>query len=339
MDDKLIDWLDNYQAVDNELVGKKCANLGEMARIGLPVPPGFALTLTAYQVFMAKSGVKEKISRILNDDAERLNSIAGLNQLSDDIRALISDTPIPEEMEKLFTSFYKELCQKCGKEVAVSVRSAGAASHPGQFETYLNVKGEEELLSKIKRVWSSTFNSRSIAARKERGLALDEDPIGVAVLGMVDAKSAGVLFTADPNSGDESRMIIEANWGLGESVVGGESVPDVFVVDKETFEIVDKKMGSKSVLVDMDGDGVAEIETPEDLRNSFCLGKEETEIIANFGKQLEAHFNCPQDVEWAIDKGSSTPTVMLLQTRPAVIAKKKDAMDQIFDFIQDRFGL
>ena len=340
MEGKIIDWIDNLGKEDNDLFGKKCANLGEISTIGLPVPPGFALSLEAYRAYMGESGLKKKISRILNDNSKQLETISGLNELSEKIRTEVSETPIPEALQNKILDYYKKLCNTCGGEVAVSVRSAGVVSSPGQYETHLNVKGEYKVLSTIRRVWSSTFNTRSLAARKNQGLSLDHDPIGVAVMAMVKAESAGVLFTASPNTGDTSRMIIEANWGLGESVVGGESVPDIYIIDKESLDFLEKKMGSKETSFDITDSGIAEKKTPEHLCSKFCLSDSEAKTIATFGKKLETHFGSSQDVEWAVEKTSgSASSVIMLQTRPAVIIKQKEAIDQVLDFMQDRFGL
>jgi pyruvate,water dikinase len=196
------------------------------------------------------------------------------------------------------------------------------------------VKGKKQLLEKIKKVWASSFNPRSLAFRKRKGLPLENDPIGVAVLKMVNARVAGIIFTADPNTGDTSRMIIEANWGLGESVVGGESMPDVWVLNKESLEIVDKKLGTKSRFVICKELGVAEEECPADLSSTYCLNDEEVREVGKMGILLEKHFGVPQDAEWAIDRDLEFPkNIILLQTRPEVIAQKKPPVDQVLDLI------
>jgi pyruvate,water dikinase len=196
------------------------------------------------------------------------------------------------------------------------------------------VKGKADLLEKIKKVWASSFNPRSLAFRRRKGLPLENDPIGVAVLKMVNARAAGIVFTADPNTGDTSKMIIEANWGLGESVVGGELMPDVYVLDKERLEIVEKKLGQKSRYVTCKDLGVAEEECPSDLSSAFCLRDEEVKEIGKFGVLLEKHFGVPQDVEWAIDRDLELPNnIILLQTRPEVIVEKKAPIDQVIDIL------
>jgi pyruvate,water dikinase len=246
----------------------------------------------------------------------------------------------PPEMKKRLVDRYRQLGQRCGIDnVAVATRSAGAKSHPGQYETHLNVRGEADYLEKVKLVWASSFNPRSLSARKSRGLALESDPIGVAVLKMANARSAGVLFTADPNTGDSSKMIIESNWGLGESVVGGQSMPDVFVIDKDALEPLQKTLGSKKYLVRFKDVGVVEEETPLEMREQYSLTDAELSEIGRLGKALEAHFDVPQDTEWAIDQDFDFPdSVILLQTRPEIIAHQKDPVDQVLDMMTSQFG-
>ena len=170
-------------------------------------------------------------------------------------------------------------------------------------------------------------------------MPLGSDPIGVAVIKMVNARSAGVLFTADPNTGNRSIMIIEANWGLGESVVGGEALPDVYVLDKESLEIVDTKLGSKKRCITCQEVGVAEVETSPDQCNAFCLSDQEVKEIGRLGKILEAHFGVPQDTEWAVDQDLQCPeSVVLLQTRAEVIAEQKKPVDRILDLMLSRMG-
>jgi len=324
----------------NPLVGKKCANLGEMAKIGLRVPPGFALSLDAYRQFMSETGANKEISEYLNGLNHGFETIDHFNEASAELRRIVESKDMPGGLKDQVLSHYREICRKCNKErVPVSTRSAGAASHPGQFETHLNVIGESDLIKKIIKVWSSTFNARSLSARKRLGLPLGSDPIGVAVIKMVNARSAGVLFTADPNTGNRSVMFIEANWGLGESVVGGEALPDVYVLDKESLEIVDTKLGSKKRCITCQEVGVAEVETSPDQCNAFCLSDQEVKEIGRLGKILEAHFGVPQDTEWAIDQDLQCPeSVVLLQTRAEVIAEQKKPVDRILDLMLSRMG-
>jgi pyruvate,water dikinase len=316
-------WIFRFEELGQEkytMVGKKCANLGEMTNLGLRVPPGFALTLEAYTDFMTLSGAAKEIEAYLNAVEHNFDSIPQFNEASAALRKVVESKALPQEMKEAVLSHYRELCQKCNaEEVAVSTRSAGAASHPGQYETYLN--------------------PRSLSARKRAGVSLKSDPIGVAVVKMVNVRSAGVLFTADPNTGDRSKMIIEANWGLGESVVGGEAMPDVYILEKESLEVIDKKLGTKGKYITFQSVGVVEEDTPSEMKDTFCLSDEEAMEIARVGKTLEAHFGVPQDTEWAIDRDLPLPdSVILLQTRAEVIAQQKKPVDQVIDLMLSRFG-
>ena len=339
MSTQWITWFEEFGQDWNNLVGKKCANLGEMTRLGLRVPPGFALSLDAYKDFMSLSGADQEIKKYLNKSGYSFEKIEHFNEASARLRKIVESKELPAKMKEKILSFYEELCGRCKiDDAAVAARSAGAASHPGQYETHLNVKGKADLIKKIVKVWSSSFNPRSLSARFRLGLPLESDPIGVAVLKMVNARAAGVLFTADPNTGDRSRMIIEANWGLGESVVGGEAMPDVFILDKESLAVIEKKLGSKGKYIVFKEIGVVEEETPSEKKAAFCLTDEEAIEIGRLGKSLEAHFNVPQDTEWAIDDDLAFPeSVILLQTRPEVIAKKKKPVDQVVDMMLTRF--
>ena len=339
MSKKWILWFEELGQEFNDQVGKKCANLGEMTKMGLRVPPGFALSLEAYKDFMSLTGADRQIREYLDNVDHNFEKIQHFNEASDELRRIVESKDMPREMKEGVLSHYQGLCQRCKvEEMAVSTRSAGAASHPGQYETHLNVRGDLDVIEKIKKVWSSTFNPRSLSARKQAGAPLELDPIGVAVLKMVNARAAGVLFTADPNTGDTSRMIVEANWGLGESVVGGEAVPDVYILDKASLEIIDRKLGSKSRHITFKEVGVAEEDTPTEKSCTFCLSDEEVKEVGRLGKILESHFHAPQDAEWAIDQDLHFPeSVILLQTRPEVIVQQKKPVDQVIDLMLTRF--
>ena len=339
MSKKWILWFEELGQEFNDRVGKKCANLGEMTKMGLRVPSGFALSLEAYKDFMSLTGADKEIREYLDGVDHSFEKIQHFNEASEELRRIVESKEMPTEMKEAILTYYARLCEKCNMEdLAVSTRSAGAASHPGQYETHLNVQGNRDVIENVIKVWSSTFNSRSLSARKHAGAPLESDPIGVAVLKMVNARAAGILFTADPNTGDTSKMIIEANWGLGESVVGGEAMPDVYILDKASLEIIDQKLGSKGRYITFKEVGVAEEDTPTEKRCTFCLSDEEAKEVGRLGKILESHFNVPQDMEWAIEQDLDFPeSVILLQTRPEVIAKKKKPADQVIDLMLTRF--
>jgi pyruvate,water dikinase len=293
----------------------------------------------AYEDFIAETNAIQEIKDYLQKFSGGFQTIEQFDEASKEIRQIVESKEMPKTMKDTILSFYDDLCRKCDCVVAVSTRSAGPVSHPGQYETYLNVKGKADLLEKIRKVWASSFNPRSLAFRKRKGLPLENDPIGVAVLKMVNARAAGIVFTADPNTGDTSRMIIEANWGLGESVVSGELMPDVYVLNKQSLEIVEKKLGKKSRYVTCQELGVAEEECPADLSCAFCLRDDEAKEIGKLAIVLESHFGAPQDVEWAIDQDLPFPkNIILLQTRPEIIAQKKAPVDQVVDLMMNMFS-
>ncbi|NQT30696.1 MAG: hypothetical protein HQ588_00010 [Deltaproteobacteria bacterium] len=338
MSEKLVLWFEELGQEDRELVGRKCANLGEMVKIGLRVPPGFALSVEAYLDFMSLTGAVAEIGKYLAKFEPK--DLEQFNQASADIRQMVQLKAVPEKIEKAIVSHYSELSRRCHTdEVAVSTRSAGLLSHPGQYETYLNVLGGPALVDKIRLVWASTFNPRSLAFRSRKKMPLESDPIGVAVQEMVKARAAGVIFTADPNTGDDTRMIIEGNWGLGESVVGGELTPDIYILDKKSLKILEKKLGPKSRYVTFKKGGVIEKKAPPDKSGKFCLSDEEAREIGRLGKVLEKHFGEAQDVEWAVEEGKQLPeSIILLQTRAEIIAQNKTPIDQIVDLMLDRFS-
>jgi pyruvate,water dikinase len=266
-----------------ELVGGKCANLGELTSAGFPVPAGFAVTTAAYE--------------------------------RDDIDAAVGEA-------------YAELGRTVGRaDVPVAVRSSAIAedlpdaSFAGVQDTYLWICGLGPLLDGIRRCWASFHNPEAVAYRQAHGIA--RGGMSVAVQCMVDARVAGVMFTLNPVSGDRSSIAIDASYGLGVSVVGGEVTPDSFLVSKVTREIVRRQIGDKATEVVADtaaGTTVAR-DVPEDLRARPCLSDEEIGRLAELGRRIEAHYRRPQDVEWAIDRALGE--LFILQARPETVWANK----------------
>jgi pyruvate,water dikinase len=336
MERENIFWFNEIGQEASELVGKKCANLGEMTRLKMPIPNGFAISIRVHEKFMEETGALQEIRELLNEVGE-LKDINLQAEVSEKIRHIIERKRIPSALSDAIESYYEQQCRKCGqKEAAVSVRSAGAKSHPGQYETYLSVRGNQQLLEAVKKVWSSIFNSRTIAAMVQQGLPVDQSPcIGVGVVEMVNALCAGVCFTIHPVTGDPTKAVIEANWGLGESVVSGMVSTDMYVVDKEILEVMEKNLGEKKMHIVPRGSSVVEEQVPSEKQATYTLSDEEAAEIVRLGKDLEAHFNQPQDIEWAIDADLAFPyNIFLLQTRPIVgvkIQKPKTADEQVLD--------
>jgi pyruvate,water dikinase len=336
---------DELRQEDAEKVGKKCANLGELTFAGFRVPPGYAVSVTGYSRFMEETGVRKRIDEYLASftaDPSKTADMPRFEEASVAIRGMVEETPMPADIEAAIRERYRVLCAAAGApEVSVATRSAGPASHPGQYESYLHIKGAGEVVAGVRRVWSSTFNQRSLIARARQGLDVAYDPIGVAVLQMVDAKAAGVMFTANPADGDTEKIYIESNWGLGESVVGGEVTPDSFLVAKAGPEILTRNISEKKIWFTLDpATGKPGYQTvPEDKKTAPTLADEEVIEIAKVGVKIEEHFGGAQDTEWAVDANASVPeSIIFLQTRPAKhIAEKKSAVDRALDFMMRGF--
>jgi pyruvate, water dikinase len=312
MPDKWIYALGELSQADNDIVGKKCANLGELTRAGFHVPPGFALSVAAYDRFMKETEATERVLGLLADfkaDPESVADTEKYDKLSEKVRGTVESIRMPPDMERTVREFYAGLCRQTGIEnLFVATRSAGPLSHPGQYETFLNVSGADDVIHHIIRVWASTFNTRSIIARARLGLPLHYDPIGVAVLTMVDSKAAGVMFTINPINGDRSKVAIEAGFGFGEAVVSGNVNPDHYLVDKITLEI----------------EAMEYRDLPADRRNQNCLEEKEIIELTRIAKKVETHFGVPQDIEFAVSGSRPFPeSIFLVQARPESVWGKK----------------
>jgi len=341
--DKLIFWFEEIGKEHNDRVGKKCANLGVMRQMGLPVPPGFAISIDLYMRFARETGAIEEISSYVKGLGElRGQGIKVFEKVSQTIQGIIEGKEMPPDVKRWISSYYDDLCKKVEiPDVAVSVRSAGTESRPGMFETYLNVQGTDEVLDKVKKVWASAYTTRAIAFRVNKDLSIIGDELGVAVPKMVNACSAGIGFTVDPITGDTSKVVIECNWGLGEGVVSGVENVDRFVVDKESLEITERMVGKKTKQVLNKGKGVAWEEVPLDKQSLPSLSDGEIKEVAKLAKTLEERLGCPQDIEWAVDSDFPFPqNIFLLQTRPAKVAVSKfgSPTDRIIDLIAKKFS-
>jgi pyruvate, water dikinase len=334
MDVKEIYWLDELSKEYNDMVGKKCANLGELTNIGLRVPHGFALSVKAYEHFMEATGLKDRVRQIVEDaTATGLNveqDVGKMIEVSAQIRGAMETTPMPPDLAAAISRYYAELQQKVSiKDVACAVRSSGAVSMPGQMETYLNVAGQDGIVDHVKKVWASAFTTRAIAFRIQQNMPVSWAPIGVAVIMMIEAYSAGVILTVLPNVGDTDRAIVEGNFGLGESVVSGEVTPDSFVVHKGEMTIESRSVGEKTKMVVYDTVGTRLEEIPADMRNKSCLEDQQILDIVRVAKNVENHFGVPQDMEWVVDKRFTFPeNIFWVQARGAKYAKKEAKQDE-----------
>jgi pyruvate, water dikinase len=328
MSEKWVYWFEELGKEHSQAVGKKCANLGEMTRLGLEVPPGFALTLALYEKFLHDSGLGERLALYIGSlENFKGAGVERLREVSAELRSMIENEPMPESVADLICEHYDELCERVGiSNLPVAVRSAGVESRPGMFETYLNIAGKEEVVANVKKVWASAFTPRAIAFRIAKGLPIDCDMLGVAVIKMVNATAAGVGFTIDPVLGDDTKVIIEANWGLGEGVVSGVENVDKWTVEKETLKIVERSVGTKAKCVVYMEKGADWAGVPPAKQDKPCLSDEEIKAVAEVAILLEQRLGKPQDMEWALDPDFPTgKNVFLLQTRPAKCVAKKTA--------------
>jgi pyruvate,water dikinase len=291
-------------------------------------------------MFMEETGAGDQIRRYVQDNRAFLNKVEQQIEAGRTIRGLIESKSMPAAMRRELVDHYAELCRRVGTaDVSVAVRSSGAVSMPGQMETYLNVSGAEELVRKVIQVWGSAFTTRAIAFRLEQNMEMERAPIGVAVLKMVNAKCAGVCLTVLPTTGDTSKIVVEGNWGLGESVVSGEITPDQFIVDKALgdFQCV---IGDKTKMVCYHHTGTRVADVPLDMRGKPCLDETELQEIVRVAKHVEAHFNKPQDMEWVVDSDLSFPqNIFWVQTRPAKSAKKTDGADYLAELMSRIFKM
>ena len=321
----LIRWFAELSRQDTAEVGGKGANLGEMTRVGLPVPSGFVITVTAYRRYYEASGlgreITRRIARLEPDDPDRLRIAA------EEIQALMRQAAVPEDVHDAVVRAYEELTRREPEAAGfVSVRSSATVedsarySFAGMFESYLNVRGADDLLRRVKDCWASAFGARVLFYRLKQGLPA-EFPIGVVVQRMVNSEKSGVMFTMNPSTNDPGRLVIEAAFGLGESVVGGQVTPDRYVVDKTTLGVVERTVARKEFLLTRDPRTGENIRVPlDDARgHAQVLSEEEIRAMAELGRQDEAHYGAPQDTEFAIEQGR----LYIVQTRPVTTLLEK----------------
>ena len=325
---RIILWFNELSKDDVPLVGGKNANLGEMINAGIPVPPGFAVTAYAYKRFINETGIRDKIYDIIRETVKERRP-EEYEEASKKIRSLIENTSMPHDIEEEIRKSYRELSRRMGKIAEfVAVRSSATAedlpgaSFAGQQETYLNVRGEDNVVKMVQRCWSSLFTPRAIFYREEKGFKHEKVLISVAVQKMVNAKAAGVMFTLHPVTGERDKIVIEGNWGLGEAVVSGSVTPDEWVVDKNTLEILEKRIVEKDIeyIRDYNTGKTIHSKVPPERRRIPCLTEEEVKELAKLAIKIEKHYNYPQDIEWAIDKDLPFPqNVFILQSRPETV--------------------
>jgi pyruvate,water dikinase len=312
-------------------VGGKCSSLGELIHAGVRVPPGFALTTEGFRRFMSESGVSSAVQSLLK--GVDCNDLEKLETISAKVRALIESQPFSLEIEDQVAECYRKLSLRCCMPAApVAVRSSATAedlpgaSFAGQQDTYLWVRGIDEVLHHMRRCISSLYTARAIAYRANKGFSDEQLAISVGVQKMANSFTAGVMFTLHPGNGDRSVIVIDSNYGFGESVVSGEVTPDHFVVNKITLDIIDRTVSEKLVCYTVDTKTQTSVlmDMPFERQKVQSLIDDEITELAWMGKQIEKHYGCPMDIEWAIDKDlPAGGNIFILQARPETVWSKK----------------
>ncbi|EKD86262.1 MAG: hypothetical protein ACD_37C00384G0002, partial [uncultured bacterium] len=324
MPHKNVLWFSEVDKNDIALVGGKGANLGEMTQAGFPVPNGFIVTAQAYYAFLKDNNLEKKIKNLLN--TLNFENPHSLKQVSQIIKKEIITGELSEDLKLDIYNAYKKLGGPLS-DCLVAVRSSATAedlpdaSFAGQQETYLNVKGDTNLILKVKECWASLFEERAIFYRHENKYDHFRVGIAVPVQKMIESDSSGVMFTIDPVTNDKTKITIEAVFGLGEMIVQGKATPDHYEVSKSTGEITAKEISSQTQMMKKVGSVNKEMSVPILQRKRQKIKNEHIIELFKLGKKLENHYYFPQDVEWAIEKDE----VFLVQTRPiTTISKKKN---------------
>jgi len=338
MIEEFVKWFEDLRIEDVPSVGGKNASLGEMIRTlgekGVNVPSGFAITAYAYKYMIEKAGIDTKIREILSD--LNTHDVHNLAERGEKIRNLIKSTPIPPELEEAIRQEYRNMEKRYGENVDVAVRSSATAedlpdaSFAGQQETYLNVRGEEELLEKVRDCFASLFTNRAISYRTDKGFDHFSVYLSVGVQKMVrsDLASSGVMFSIDTESGFKDAVYITGAYGLGENVVQGTVNPDQFYVFKPTLHqgfkpILEKKLGSKEKRMIYGEHGTLQQEVSEEDKRKFVINDDELLTLARWANIIEEHYQKPMDIEWA--KDGQTGDLYIVQARPETVHSQKDA--------------
>lgn len=321
-----ISWFAEVGLEHRAHVGGKGGSLGELQRAGIAVPAGFVVRTHAFErcleALEQDAPVRSTIEALPPDD---LTAIA---ETSRTLRSRIEQVVLPPGVLDEILSAHARLCAE--RLPAVAVRSSATtedavdASFAGLQDTYLWVKGAAETARMVRCCWASLYSIESISYRRQRGIPEHSVAMAVVVQTMVDARSAGVMFTRSPTTGDRSVITIEGAWGLGSAVVGGEVTPDRWVIGKITGEISARDISDKAVQhVPCDAGGIEALTVVDDLRRAACMSDEELQRLREIARRVERHYGRAQDIEWAVERSSGE--ILLLQSRPETVWSARDA--------------
>jgi pyruvate,water dikinase len=332
-----ISWFSELGIADRPTVGGKGASLGELIRAGAAVPPGFVVTTAAFETFLRALDADGKIRRRIDALAEA--DASAIAETCRAIRGELERAKLAEDLHAEIREAYRRLCGDQDRR-PVAVRSSATsedhsdASFAGLQDTFLWIKGVEEVISGIKRCWSSLYSVESVTYRLRLNLPEDDVAMAVVVQDMVDARTAGVMFTRSPTTGDKSVVVMEAAWGLGSAVVSGEVTPDKFVINKITGEVSKRDISRKTVQHGPDANEgrVVEVAVPDHLQTITSVSDDEIRALVTMAKAIEQHYGHAQDIEWAIDRRESD-RILLLQSRPETVwssrGPEKKSIDEV----------
>jgi pyruvate,water dikinase len=325
--------LEELRRGDEDRFGAKSTSLGELIGGEIPVPPGFALSAGAFEAFIDAGGLERKIGERM--EGLDLEDVGALRSASAEIVELLRGEPLPDAIATELDQRYAELAAAGGEpEPPVAVRSSARgedsaeATFAGQQETYLWVRGAEGVRDAVRDCWASLYSSEAIGYRARMAAGGEPPAMGVAVQAMVDAEISGVMFTCNPVSGDPSTVAVNASWGLGIAVVGGEVTPDEYRISKVTRELLHRSIGPKQIEYRPDpaGAGTVQVAVAAERQGAACLDGDRLDALLDLAKRVEEHFGAHQDIEWAIARDSGE--LFVLQSRPVTTAPGKREGDK-----------
>ncbi len=325
---KYVVWFRDVDKNDIPLVGGKGANLGELTKAGLPVPPGFIVTAEAYFDFLEGADLDLKIGKLLKgldvNDTKKLHAVAV------EIQKEILAKPMPQKIAKEVSSAYQQLYTKGSTNYYVAVRSSATAedlpeaSFAGAQKTFLNISGTENVLKAVRMAWASLFEARAIYYREINNFDQLKVGLAVPVQKMVQSEKSGIMFTLDQVSNDKEKIVIEAGWGLGEAIVSGSVTPDRYVVNKRDLQILIKEINEQTWKIAKVGEANKHVSIPKSDQKVQKLADEEITKLAEFGEKIDEHYQFPQDVEWAIEGHN----IYFVQSRPVTTTKKEAGVEK-----------
>ena len=321
-----ISWFADVGLADRPHVGGKGGSLGELHGAGIAVPPGFVVRTSAFEHFLAALEAECPVRRPI--ESVNAEDLAAVTALCAQLRSRLEAAPLPAEVQREIESAHAQLCGSQARALAVrssaTSEDAADASFAGLQDTYLWVQDLDQTVQKVRSCWASLYSVESVTYRRKRKLPEQAVAMAVVVQAMVDARTAGVMFTRSPTTGDRSVITVEGAWGLGSAVVGGEVTPDRWVLGKVTGEITVRNISDKAIRhAPAVGGGIESRPVEEELRRAPCLSDEQLQTLRGIARRVERHYGCPQDIEWALERASGE--VLLLQSRPETVWSSRQA--------------